>query len=414
MCGGWVGQNVLEPIGLGEGLANVPGFSEVGDVLSSPFVQAALPAVAGFALGGPVGAGLFGSMMGSSLLGGALVGAGSGALLNYKNRGMGALMGGLGGAAGGFAGGAEGGFSGLLGGGAEAGAAGGTTGGVSSGLATGGEGLATGGAMSMEGAAPILAEQAAAPVLTSAENAALMGTQAAAPVVEANALNYAAGIGAPEVTVGAGGSIPVGLGGIGDTLATAQAAGVPGIVGGAAPAAEGGMFNSLMSMLGMGGGTAGGTAGGAGGFGGLGTMMGLSNLANAGVGMYQANQLQQASQAADPWAKYRAQYGDQLNALMQNPNQVQNIPGYQAGLQAVERSLASQGYQGSGNMMNALANYGGQFYQQQLQNLANLAGTGNVGTSLQGQFNASNMLGQSLGGIPNALLYASLLGRGGY
>jgi hypothetical protein len=83
-------------------------------------------------------------------------------------------------------------------------------------------------------------------------------------------------------------------------------------------------------------------------------------------------------------------------------------------MQAIERSLASQGYQGSGNMMNALANYGGQFYQQQLANLANLAGVNNVSTGLQGQFNAANMLGGSLQGIPNALLYASLLGRRGY
>jgi len=405
MCGGWVGKNVFEPIGLGEGLSNVPGFSEIGDVLASPFVQQVLPTVAGYVVGGPIG--------------GALIGAATGAMLNYKDRGKGALFGALGGAGGGaFS--AGGGFSGLLGGGEAAAGAGAGAGveaglesGVSSGLATGGEGLATGGAMGLEGSAPILAEQAAAPVLTSAENAALMGTQAAAPVAEAGAMNYAAYPGALETTVGAGGGIPVGPTGIGDTLMQAQAAGVPGIYGGA-PATTGdtGMWQSLLSAFGGGGAPAAAGAGGGSNF--LGNAMALSSLANAGIGAYQSNQLMQASQAADPWARYRAQYGDQLNQLMQNPSQIQNIPGYEAGMQAIQRSLAAQGYQGSGNMMNAMAQYGGNFYQQQLQNLSSLAGVGNTQLGLQGQFNASNMLGQSLQGIPNALLYANLLGRRGY
>ncbi len=443
MCGGWFGH--ATGIDKTIGLQNAPVFKEVGDVLGSPFVQAALPAVAGFALGGPVGGALFGQMAGASLLGGALVGAGTGGILNYKNRGQGALLGGLGGAIGGYSGGAEGGFSGMFGGSAPAAAPGsvasmaGEAGTAIPGIGStpaagfGSESLLSGTGVSGLGGstAPIagtassslpgaglgagsgfLAEQAAAPVLTSAENAALMNLQAPAPLVEANALNYASAAGAPEMTVGAGGQIPVGQGGIYDTLMQAQAAGVPGIQGGAQAAGGGGMFESLMASLGMGGGGA--AMGGGGGVGGLGTMLGLSSLANAGIGMYQANQLRQASQAADPWARYRAQYGDQLNALMQNPSQIQNIPGYQAGMQAIERSLASQGYQGSGNMMNAMANYGGQFYQQQLANLANLAGVNNVSTGLQGQFNAANMLGGSLQGIPNALLYASLLGRRGY
>lgn len=45
-----------------------------------------------------------------------------------------------------------------------------------------------------------------------------------------------------------------------------------------------------------------------------------------------------------------------------DPSQVTSLPGYQTGLDAVQRSLAAQGYQGSGNMIAALHNYGGAFY----------------------------------------------------
>lgn len=47
-----------------------------------------------------------------------------------------------------------------------------------------------------------------------------------------------------------------------------------------------------------------------------------------------------------------------------DPSDVTKLPGYQAGLEAVRRSMASQGYQGSGNMMAALSKYGGDFYNQ--------------------------------------------------
>ena len=45
-----------------------------------------------------------------------------------------------------------------------------------------------------------------------------------------------------------------------------------------------------------------------------------------------------------------------------NPKDIQGIPGYQAGQDAVMRSMSAQGYQGSGNMMAAMSKYGGDFY----------------------------------------------------
>ena len=50
------------------------------------------------------------------------------------------------------------------------------------------------------------------------------------------------------------------------------------------------------------------------------------------------------------------------------------MPGYEAGLDAVTRKMASQGYLGSGNMMAALQKYGGDFFNAETARLGNLAG----------------------------------------
>ena len=54
----------------------------------------------------------------------------------------------------------------------------------------------------------------------------------------------------------------------------------------------------------------------------------------------------------------------QRMAKLPSPGEVTSLPGYEAGMEAVRRSMASQGYQGSGNMMAAMAKYGGDFYNQ--------------------------------------------------
>lgn len=86
----------------------------------------------------------------------------------------------------------------------------------------------------------------------------------------------------------------------------------------------------------------------------------------------------EASARMDPFGPQRAQYQQQLSALMANPSSISNTPGYKAGLDAVERKMASQGYIGSGNMMAALQEYGGNVYNQEANRLAMLAGA-NIG-----------------------------------
>ena len=139
-----------------------------------------------------------------------------------------------------------------------------------------------------------------------------------------------------------------------------------------------------------------------------------SNLMTMGTGAYgllQANQMQQAAQRAqqqaDPFGPYRQQYAQQMAALSADPSKLQQMPGYQAGLQAVQRSMAAQGYTGSGNMMAALSKYGGDFYNQTMNMYGGFAGAGvNPGTGaqlgLQGQALGTNLAINSLG----------LMGRG--
>ncbi len=101
----------------------------------------------------------------------------------------------------------------------------------------------------------------------------------------------------------------------------------------------------------------------------------------------------QAAMMSDPFGPQRPQYQQMLAALMRDPSSITTRPGYNAGLQAVERRGAAQGWNGSGNMMAALANYGGQFYNDEVSRLMTLAGAniapGNAGSlSLQGNIAA--------------------------
>lgn len=78
--------------------------------------------------------------------------------------------------------------------------------------------------------------------------------------------------------------------------------------------------------------------------------------------------------AYDPYAQYRPAAAQQLQALMANPSSAVNSSYGMAMQQAASRSMAAQGYTGSGNALVAAANAGGQAYQQQFNNLAMLSG----------------------------------------
>lgn len=78
----------------------------------------------------------------------------------------------------------------------------------------------------------------------------------------------------------------------------------------------------------------------------------------------------------DPYGPYRGAAAQKLNQLMNDPNYLQQLPEYQAAQQAASRTIAAQGYTGSGNALVAAANAGGTAYQQAFNNLSTLAGAG--------------------------------------
>jgi hypothetical protein len=131
--------------------------------------------------------------------------------------------------------------------------------------------------------------------------------------------------------------------------------------------------------------------------------------------------MKQAGAAADPFAKYRDGYAQQLQALMANPSSITNTPGYgatmAAGEQTLTRNLASQGLTGSGAAAEALTNFGGQFqnqaYKEQVGTLSNLGGAGinNAGLSLSAL--ASGNSAQN-GGLNNLVkILPALMNQGG-
>lgn len=133
----------------------------------------------------------------------------------------------------------------------------------------------------------------------------------------------------------------------------------------------------------------------------------LSALISGAQGIYglaQGRKLKDAASAAasraDPFGAERGKYQAQLSELMRNPD-VTKIPGYEAGIQAVNRGMAAGGYLGSGNQMTALQKFGGEFYDKQIQNLMRLAGAdigpGNAGAlQLEGNIAGTQLTGQSI------------------
>lgn len=211
----------------------------------------------------------------------------------------------------------------------------------------------------------------------------------------------------PAGLIGAGGA--AGAGATTDTGLMASLGGFPsaaptaaGDLGGlsadayATYAASGGqptmmdVLRQRFGQLGFGGGA--GAAGGAGG-------AGIPSWLRTGIGGLQlAGGLQQYQAQAERQAQQQ-NYARQMQALVANPSSVESLPGYQAGLRAVQRKGRAEGFGGSGSMAAALAGYGGQQYQQQLANLAALQGGSQpVGSPMMGLVGAGTGLYNLFGG----------------
>lgn len=141
----------------------------------------------------------------------------------------------------------------------------------------------------------------------------------------------------------------------------------------------------------------------------------LVDLAGNAAGLYSAyNQYQTGKRIqgnADPFARYRPAYGDQLMRLMSDPSAITNDPGYQfirdQGLEGVTRKMAAGGYNGSGNMAMELTKYASglasTYRGEELNRLATLAGAGiqpsPASTSIAAGDSAYDQLSGVLGSI---------------
>ena len=107
----------------------------------------------------------------------------------------------------------------------------------------------------------------------------------------------------------------------------------------------------------------------------------LSNLIKGGMNIYNALNYGQgqsptaAQQNADPYAPYRQQAADKLNALMENPNLVYGLPGYrfaqEQGAKNIQRQAASTGQALSGNTLASLQTQSAQTAQNWFDDYVN-------------------------------------------
>ena len=170
-------------------------------------------------------------------------------------------------------------------------------------------------------------------------------------------------------TAGAGAAAGVGAGASGTTAGGATTAMTPA-------ASTGGAGSSLGSMLGN---------------------VSGRDWASIISGIYGMSLAGDAQERSDPFGPYRGQYAAQMQALEANPGLITSRPGYNAGLEAVQRQMQSKGYLGSGNHSAALMEYSGGFFDKEMTRLGNLAGAGiQPGNSA---YNSANLVGQSLASI---------------
>lgn len=104
--------------------------------------------------------------------------------------------------------------------------------------------------------------------------------------------------------------------------------------------------------------------------------------------------IQELMDRTDPFVHQRETYGKLLDQLWNDPSQLEKSPGYQAGLQAVQRSEAAQGYGSSGHLANSLLQYGGSIFDKQINTLAALADVAPGSAVAAGQLGANYQLDQ--------------------
>lgn len=142
------------------------------------------------------------------------------------------------------------------------------------------------------------------------------------------------------------------------------------------------------------------------------TLSSMASLGTGLVGLGQTGNIASASQAdaarLDPFGPYRGEFANQLMGLMADPSLIEKKPGYRAGLRAVQRALAAQGFNPGkggtpGNWTYAMDKFGGEQYAAEFARLAAGAGMniapGGGAINTQGQVMQTQLMGQALQSI---------------
>jgi hypothetical protein len=119
----------------------------------------------------------------------------------------------------------------------------------------------------------------------------------------------------------------------------------------------------------------------------------VGNWGQVGTGLYAMWKARQMAKLGRPTGVQSAARG-QMEGLLRDPSQITNMPGYKAREQAITRSMAANGYLGSGNMMAELADFGGGFYNDTLRTMNGLAQP--TPEQLQYNMGSTQLMGQGL------------------
>ena len=153
----------------------------------------------------------------------------------------------------------------------------------------------------------------------------------------------------------------------------------------------------------------------------------VGNIAQIGSGIYNMMNPPQnpndARQQADPWSQYRTGAASQLNQLMNNPNMVYGMPGYQfsqeQGAKEITRARAATGNLASGNTLASLNQFGQQnaqnWWNQYVSTLGQQAGVTNASLGVQANQYAQNKNDVSqTAALQNIMAGAVGLSQGGF
>lgn len=137
----------------------------------------------------------------------------------------------------------------------------------------------------------------------------------------------------------------------------------------------------------------------------IGDIMGVAS----GISGYQTGH--KANKAERAQLDYETSASRQISNLLNDPSSITESGTFKTGMEAVMRSLGSQGLTGSGNALMALQDYGANYYMNQIKMLQGLAsGTPSVGTGTSMMASGGGLISSLGGALPSP---SSMFGGGG-